>query len=159
MADYSFPCGGGSSSPCLVGACIETPDCYAIPNPCFCYDPPLPHSHLVSDCNALATCGCVKGGCMDGTLCMDAECGYDCDAGYVWDGSTCVPAAAPVGYHYSDGLVSIHFPGALVPLAKILQRVTDLIQALIGSAWARFSPACSRKFLHIPEPRPTTRCR
>jgi hypothetical protein len=73
-----------------VGAC-------SIPIPLSCPDP-LPYSHFVSQncsCVAMKT-GCLEcdpdGTCVDYTFCNKTGiCNYECDPGYTWDGTACVP--------------------------------------------------------------------
>jgi len=86
-----------SADPCTSG-CSEAGIC----GPPIC-PTPLPHSHLVSNdclgCTEPIPTGCK--GCI-GTMCksfggfcinLGGSCKYECDTGYVWNGTACIEAA------------------------------------------------------------------
>jgi hypothetical protein len=81
-----------TSSDCLAASCSKTGDCGC--------PAPLANSTKVSDCSlacgATGTCGtCVRGVCKNTcgvTNCTTGTCGYNCNLGYVWNGTACVPA-------------------------------------------------------------------
>lgn len=112
--DYTQPCGCDcickdisctASAQCNTGAGTE--------KTCTCPRPSVAHSHYVgNDCVVSTwskTCKCdlVNEVCYgDCTCTCTGNCYYDCDPGYVWNGSECVPAPT-AKIAYTDGLVCI----------------------------------------------------
>ena len=88
--------GGCDPSDPSLACSKSTGDC-SIPTPLFC-PAPLPNSFLTGD-----TCSCEvarvlclecdpDGTCVDSTFCTDTgNCTYECDLGWAWDGTACVP--------------------------------------------------------------------
>jgi len=121
--DYTQVCTQGNcalvSGYCNPGhACAIVVDCTSV-KPCKatggCACPtPLPNSSKVSDCtitcgtSGTCTCKAATGKCTIGTCkvknCTTGTCGYNCDQGYVWNGTACVPACVPPKI-LMDGLV------------------------------------------------------
>lgn len=104
LPDYTQPCTqqGLKTVICPDAGiyCTSSTQCRAqtCTNSC---PPPLPNSHYVSDnCTGVIVTTCRKcdliGNFCAGTgRCSFAgDCSYDCDAGYVWNGSACVLAPA-----------------------------------------------------------------
>jgi len=113
--DYSQPCTvtGGCYCASFETWCRFATTCWeASTHTCGCKCPdPLPNSHYVSDdCSSYNTitddCTCnlwwnwCEGTCKCG--CTGA-CYYDCDEGFEWDGTACVPVV--VAKAFGNGLV------------------------------------------------------
>jgi len=142
--DYTQACTQGTctmSNACVPkGALCGFPeDCIgngcATPGSCGC-PAPLPNSGQVSGCtvtcSGTGSCGgCLSKRCTSPSCiivnCTTGTCGYNCNAGYTWNGSACVPvgvAAQPQG----DGLVWIgilkklyrHYSAFLLKLVHFL---------------------------------------
>jgi len=99
----------GDCGPYFSGSCGGTTSCPA----------PLPNSHLV-----YSTCSCepvtdssacrdcrkthIIGRCRSSVPCKaTGTCAYECDPGYVWNGSECVPAVVKPIQIIGDSISSI----------------------------------------------------
>lgn len=99
---------------CYTGdVCIEDGDCRGCGKSC---PDPLPNSHFVNDncvCGfyRIINCKCkIPRGCSEGRVDCSVSagsCRYDCDEGYYWNGTACVPESVPEKVQYSNGLISV----------------------------------------------------
>jgi len=104
--DYSLPCVGSGETQCYPAGsfCYTNDDCI-ISWTCDCRcQPPLPNSHQLEipwpTCLEGHICTCIIvefwGECLgEGVCTCTGVCYYDCDEGYIWDGTACVPAVPP----------------------------------------------------------------
>lgn len=122
--DYTLACTGSTGLPhCYDNVCLDPPHNSCISSctggSCSCPSPSDPHSHQVSSaCGNVYTgvCGCRRAGevyaCYSvGATCpCTGTCGYSCDTGYTWNGSSCVPGAVVTargdGLHWIVAIVS-----------------------------------------------------
>lgn len=112
MPDYNKNCIASGLITCQNINCIGSVDCGGICNtvestPCSCSCPaPLANSHYISDnctpAHQNCFCGLLAGACrcrITTSLCncSGGQCQYECDAGYIWNGSACVIPSKSVG--------------------------------------------------------------